>query len=203
MAGFKLDFFCWSSSLITKPLGVFMTRVFSREKTFSRSHTPTDRETRVSADRCRPRSARCAGTEYAVAMLLFSGVSMGLLYLIERTQKWLPFNPQKFPNVEARAGVRPPRHRFTTNTKLAGLLWRIHDELPHADGGTRLPTNFASAAVGIVLGDRGDPRHRTQGNRQAWKLFGSIRLVCLLWVLLPVCLVGSLVLVFGRWWCRI
>jgi K+-transporting ATPase ATPase A chain len=39
-------------------------------------------------------------TEYAVAMLLFSGVSMTLLYLIERTQKWLPFNPQKFPNVE-------------------------------------------------------------------------------------------------------
>src|SRR5882762_8743110 len=36
-------------------------------------------------------------TEYAIAMLLFSGVSMALLYLIERTQKWLPFNPQKFP----------------------------------------------------------------------------------------------------------
>ena len=29
-------------------------------------------------------------------MLLFSGVSMLLLYLIERIQQWLPWNPQKF-----------------------------------------------------------------------------------------------------------
>ena len=45
-------------------------------------------------------------TEYAVAMLLFSGVSMALLYLIERTQRWLPFNPQKLANVEPGLGVR-------------------------------------------------------------------------------------------------
>ena len=40
-------------------------------------------------------------TEYSIAMLLFSAVSMLVLYLLERTQQWLPFNPQK---VRGRAG---------------------------------------------------------------------------------------------------
>ena len=55
-------------------------------------------------------------TEYAVAMLLFSGVSMALLYLIERTQKWLPFNPQKFGNLEPGLALAPRRHSPRTPT---------------------------------------------------------------------------------------
>jgi potassium-transporting ATPase potassium-binding subunit len=38
-------------------------------------------------------------TEYGAAMLLFSGVSLLLVYLIERVQLWLPWNPQKLANV--------------------------------------------------------------------------------------------------------
>jgi len=39
--------------------------------------------------------------EYTIAMLLFSAVSMLVLYLIERVQglKWMPWNPQHLPNV--------------------------------------------------------------------------------------------------------
>src|SRR5438552_16744206 len=54
-------------------------------------------------------------TEYAIAMLLFSGVSMALLYIIERTQRWLPFNPQKFANVEPALALGTAAS-FTTNT---------------------------------------------------------------------------------------
>jgi len=43
---------------------------------------------------------RCAWTEYAIANAPVQRRLNGALYLIERTQKWLPFNPQKFPNVE-------------------------------------------------------------------------------------------------------
>src|SRR5258705_7385964 len=111
---FQIGFFLLIVLLITKPLGVFMTRVFSREKTFlDPILRPIEklvyRLTRVDEKR------EMRWTEYAIAMLLFSGVSMALLYVIERTQKWLPFNPQKFAHVD------PPlafwtAASFTTNT---------------------------------------------------------------------------------------
>ena len=85
--------------LITKPFGTFMTRVFNREKTFlDPILKPIERLIYRLTGVDEKREMRW--TEYTVAMLLFSGVSMTLLYLIERTQKWLPFNPQRFPNVE-------------------------------------------------------------------------------------------------------
>src|SRR5208337_3900707 len=79
---------------ITKPLGVYMAKVFSRERTFLDPVVrPIERllyrVTGVDEDH------EMRWTEYAFAMLLFSGVSMLLLYLIERVQQWLPWNPQK------------------------------------------------------------------------------------------------------------
>jgi len=75
--------------LVTKPIGVFMTRVFNREKTFlDPIFRPVEklvyRLTGVDENR------EMRWTEYAVAMLLFSGVSMAVLYLIERTQNGFP-----------------------------------------------------------------------------------------------------------------
>jgi K+-transporting ATPase ATPase A chain len=54
-------------------------------------------------------------TEYTISTLLFSGVSMALLYFIERTQHWLPFNPQKFTNVDPSLAWGTAAS-FTTNT---------------------------------------------------------------------------------------
>src|SRR6202011_547082 len=80
---------------VTKPLGVFMARVFNRERTFLDPAAPPrggllDRITGVDE------THEMRWTEYAVAMLMFSGVSMLLLYLIERVQHWLPWKSQKF-----------------------------------------------------------------------------------------------------------
>src|SRR5215475_13680183 len=76
--------------LVTKPVGLFMTRVFNREKTFM---DPVLRPIEKLLYRVTgvDESREMRWTEYAISMLLFSGVSMTLLYLIERTQKWLPF----------------------------------------------------------------------------------------------------------------
>ena len=73
----------------TKPLGVFMTRVFAREHTFMDPVLrPVERliyrMTGVDEDH------EMRWTEYATAMLLFSLASMLLLYLIERVQLHLP-----------------------------------------------------------------------------------------------------------------
>ena len=73
---------------ITKPLGIFMARVFNREKTFL---DPVMRPIERLVYRLTgvDEQHEMRWTEYAVAMLLFSGVSMVLLYLIERMQQWL------------------------------------------------------------------------------------------------------------------
>src|SRR5262249_47476890 len=86
--------------LVTKPLGTFMAKVFARERTWlDPVMRPLEKllykTTRVDEDR------EMRWTEYSIAMLLFSGVSMLVLYLLERTQQWLPLNPQKFAAVPA------------------------------------------------------------------------------------------------------
>src|SRR6202041_4198731 len=80
---------------VTKPMGVFMARVFSRERTFlDPVARPVERLLyRVTGV---DENHEMRWTEYAVAMLMFSGVSMLLLYLIERVQRFLPWNPEKF-----------------------------------------------------------------------------------------------------------
>src|SRR5258708_37080549 len=88
-------------------------------------------------------------TEYTIAMLLFSGVSMTLLYLLERTQKWLPFNPQKLSNVEPGLAFGTAAS-FTTNTN-----WQSYVPESTMSYLTQMAGlayhNFVSAAVGIVL----------------------------------------------------
>jgi K+-transporting ATPase ATPase A chain len=86
---------------VTKPLGVFMANVFNRERTFlDPLLRPIERLiyrlTGVNEER------EMRWTEYAISMLLFSVVSMLVLYLIQRVQYCLPFNPQKL------TGVNPP-----------------------------------------------------------------------------------------------
>src|ERR1700747_762403 len=120
---FQIGFFLRVILLITKPLGVFMTRVFGGEKTFL---DPVLRPIEKLVYRLTgvDEKHEMRWTEYAIAMLLFSGVSMALLYLIERTQKWLPLNPQKFPNVEPGLAFGTAAS-FTTNTN-----WQVYSGQP-------------------------------------------------------------------------
>jgi potassium-transporting ATPase potassium-binding subunit len=96
---------------VTKPMGVFMARVFNRERTFL---DPVLRPVERLLYRLTgvDETHEMRWTEYAAAMLLFSVVSMLLLYLIERVQLHLPFNPQKFAAVTCLStwrGTRQPR----------------------------------------------------------------------------------------------
>ena len=188
---FQIGLYLFVIFLVTKPLGVFMARVFNREKTFlDPILRPIEKLVYRLTGVDEKREMRW--TEYAVAMLLFSGVSMALLYLIERTQKWLPFNPQKFPNVEPGLAFGTAAS-FTTNTN-----WQVYSGESTMSYLTQMAGlayhNFASAAVGIVLAIvviRGIARKETDKLGNFW--VDTTR--CLLWVLLPVCLVGSLILV--------
>src|SRR5664279_3082695 len=100
---------------VTKPLGVFITRVFSRERTFL---DPLLRPIeRVIYKLCFiDENHEMRWTEYALAMLLFSAISMLLLYLMQRVQGYLPLNPQKFGAVTPAHLAWNTAASFTTNT---------------------------------------------------------------------------------------
>jgi K+-transporting ATPase ATPase A chain len=176
---------------ITKPLGIFMTRVFNGEKTFlDPILRPIERLvyriTGVDKDH------EMRWTEYTVAMLLFSGVSMVLLYLMQRTQHWLPFNPQKLANVPPALAFNTAAS-FTTNTN-----WQNYSGESTMSYFTQMAGlayhNFTSAATGIVLAIvliRGITRKETEKLGNFWVDMTR----CLLWILLPICLVGALALV--------
>jgi K+-transporting ATPase ATPase A chain len=177
--------------LLTKPLGVFMARVFSGEKTFL---DPVLRPVERLVYRLTgvDQHEEMRWTEYTTAMLLFSGVSMALLYLIERVQFWLPFNPQKLANVPPALAFNTAAS-FTTNTN-----WQNYGGESTMSYFTQMAGlayhNFVSAAVGMVLAIvviRGIARRETDKIGNFWVDMTR----CLLWVLLPLCLIGSLVLV--------
>jgi potassium-transporting ATPase potassium-binding subunit len=176
---------------VTKPLGVFMARVFNRERTFlDPALRPVERLlyrlTGVDEDR------EMRWTEYAASMLLFSGTSMLLLYLFERMQQFLPWNPQKF------AGVAPDlafntAASFTTNTN-----WQNYGGETTMSYLTQMAGlayhNFGSAATGIALAIafiRGIARREKETIGNFWVDMTRTTL----WVLLPICTVYALLLV--------
>jgi K+-transporting ATPase ATPase A chain len=176
---------------VTKPLGVYMTRVFNRERTFMDPVLrPIERLlyrlTGVDEDH------EMRWTEYAISMLLFSAVSMVVLYLLMRLQGHLPFNPQKFGAVAQDLAFNTAAS-FTTNTN-----WQNYSGESTMSYLTQMAGlayhNFVSAAVGISLAIafiRGIARREqnTIGNFWVDMVRSS------LWVLLPFCIVGALALV--------
>ena len=177
---------------VTKPLGLFMTRVFSREKTFMDPVLrPIERliyrATWVDENR------EMKWTEYAIAMLLFSAVSMVLLYLMQRFQGHLPFNPQKLGPVDPAHVAFNTAASFTTNTN-----WQAYSGESTMSYFTQMAGlayhNFVSAAVGIAMAVafiRGIARRQVETIGNFW--VDMVRST--LWVLLPFCIVGALLLV--------
>ena len=177
---------------ITKPLGVFMARLFSGERTFlDPGARPLERilYRLTGVDE----KYEMRWTEYAVAMLLFSGASMLVLYGLERMQGILPWwNPQKFGAV-GQALAFNTAASFTTNTN-----WQNYSGEAMMSYLTQMAGlayhNFASAAVGIALAIafvRGIARKEKDTIGNFWVDLTRATL----WILLPLCVVYSLVLV--------
>jgi K+-transporting ATPase ATPase A chain len=176
---------------ITKPLGVFMARVFSRERTFlDPVARPIERLlyrlTGVDEDH------EMRWAEYAVTMLLFSGMTMLLLYLIQRVQQFLPWNPQKFGAVPPALSFNTAAS-FTTNTNWQNYAGETTMSYLTQMAGLAYH-NFASAAIGIALAIafiRGIARREKETIGNFWVDMTRSTL----WLLLPMCIVYALVLV--------
>ncbi|HWH60967.1 MAG TPA: potassium-transporting ATPase subunit KdpA [Terriglobales bacterium] len=178
--------------LVTKPLGRFMTRVFNHERTFL---DPVLRplERLIYKLTWVDEKHEMSWKEYCVSMLLFSAVSMLVLYGLERLQGFLPLNPQKLGAVSSPALAFNTAASFTTNTNWQNYAGETTMSYLTQMAGLAYH-NFMSAAVGIVLAIafiRGIARRQMKTIGNFW-----VDLVrCNLWVLLPVCIVGALDLV--------
>jgi K+-transporting ATPase ATPase A chain len=173
---------------ITKPMGVFMARVFSGERTFlDPLLRPIERLLyRVTGV---DQKQEMRWTEYAIAMLLFSCVSMILLYAIQRLQHWMPWNPQGMANVAPDLAFNTAAS-FTTNTNWQNYAGEaVMSYLTQMAG--LAYHNFMSAATGIALAIalvRGIARRESETIGNFWVDLTRATL----WVLLPACVAVSM-----------
>src|SRR5580698_1935666 len=177
---------------LTKPLGSYMARVFAGERVLL---TPVVAPVeRLMYRLCGVREdEEMTWYVYALSMLAFSLIGLAYLYLLLRTQTWLPFNPQHVANMAPDLAWNTAVS-FTTNTnwqfyagetamsylaQMAGLAWH----------------NFVSAAVGIAVAVavvRGLVRTtvKTLGN------FWVDLTRCTLYLLLPISILVALFFVW-------
>ena len=175
-----------------KPLGGFMARVFSGERTFlSPVMAPLES---IFYKLCRIDPKREMGWKsYLLAILGFSVVGFAYLYTLLRTQAYLPLNPQHFGNLAPDLAWNTAIS-FLTNTnwqfysgestlsyltQMAGLSWHM----------------FVSAGAGIAIAVaviRGFMRTDSKSLGNFWvDLTRSM-----LYILIPISIVGGLVLMF-------
>jgi K+-transporting ATPase ATPase A chain len=187
----QILFFLLAVFLVTPSIGAYVARVFARERTWLDVVVrPIERLVYRITGVDEARGMRW--TEYAASVLLFSVVSMLVLYAMQRLQQVLPLNPQGFGPV-APALAFNTAASFTTNTN-----WQAYGGETTMSYFTQMAGlayhNFVSAAVGIAVAIafiRGiaQKEQETIGNFWVDMVRAS------LWVLLPISIVGSLFLV--------
>jgi len=176
---------------LTKPIGVYMARVFSGERTFLSPVFAGVEGAFYRVCRVDPKREMSA-PGYLFAVFAFSIVGLTWLYVLLRTQKFLPFNPQAFDNLTPDSAWNASIS-FLTNTnwqfysgestmsyfsQMAGLAWH----------------NFVSAGTGIAVAIaviRGITRTDVKAVGNFWVDLTR----ALLYVLLPISIIGGLFLV--------
>jgi K+-transporting ATPase ATPase A chain len=188
----QIALFCVVVTLLVKPLGGYMTRVFNGDRTFL---SPVLRP----VERGLYRLCGIGDTDeqhwvtYGFAMLAFTVAGFAALYALQRLQNLLPFNPQKFDAVSPDLAFNTTVS-FVTNTNWQSYVpEQVMSYLVQMAGLT--VHNFVSAATGVALAIaliRGFSRRsaRTIGN------FWVDLTRCVLYVLLPVSILVALFFVW-------
>jgi K+-transporting ATPase ATPase A chain len=176
---------------LTPVLGGFMARVFTRQKTWlDPVMRPIERLIYALTGVDERREMRWS--EYAIALLMFSVVSMLALYAMLRLQQLLPLNPQRFGSV-------PPDLAFNTAVSFStNTNWQAYSGESTMSYFTQMAGlayhNFMSAAAGIAVAIafiRGIAQRQKETIGNFWV---DMTRACL-WVLLPIAIVGALFLV--------
>jgi K+-transporting ATPase ATPase A chain len=187
----QIAFYIAVLTLLAKPLGAFMARVFQRKKTFLDPVLgPIERliyrMAKISPDEEMDWKAN------AVTLLIFNFVGLIAVYTIQRLQQFLPLNPQAFGAVSPDSSFNTAVS-FATNTNWQG--YGGETTMSYLTQMLALTVqNFLSAASGmavLALFIRGIARHsvKTLGN------FWVDMTRSTLYILLPLAIIFSLVLV--------
>ena len=188
---FQLIFFVVTLTLLSIPLGTYMADVYESKKTFlSPIIEPIEkliyRVCGVDA------AAEMHWKRYAMAMMIFNGMGLLAVYLLQRTQGILPLNPQALPGVSPDSALNTAIS-FASNTNWQGYSGeQTMSYLTQMLGLT--VQNFVSAATGMAV----LAAFMRAFARQSTDLIGNfwvdlVRSIC--YVLLPLALVLSLALV--------
>ncbi len=184
--------FCAIIVALVKPLGGYMTRVFNGERTFL---SPILRPVEAGlywiggVDEKREQHWLI----YTVAMLFFNLGGLLVVYAVMRLQAVLPFNPAD------QSAVAPDLAFNTAVSFAANTNWQAYGGETTVSYLTQMlaltSQNFLSAATGVAIAMaliRGFARSsvRTVGN------FWVDVVRCTLYVLLPICVIGTVVLVW-------
>jgi len=130
---------------------------------------------------------------YALAILLFNGIGLLVLYALQRMQGWLPLNPAGMGAVSPDSAFNTAIS-FVTNTNWQGYAGESSMSYLTQMVGLAVQ-NFLSAATGIAVAlalIRGLVRHSASGVGNAWLDLTRATL----WVLLPLSAVFALFLVW-------
>ncbi len=187
----QIALFFAAIAAVTVPLGAFMARVFARERTwFDPVLRPLERLIYRLTGVNETHEMRW--TEYALAMLAFSMVSMAVLYVMMRLQALLPYNPQGLAAVAPDLAFNTAAS-FSTNTNWQSYVGETTMSYLTQMAGLAYH-NFVSAAVGIALAIafiRGIASRERDTIGNFWVDMTRASL----WVLLPFCIAGALLLV--------
>ena len=191
----QIIFFFLVILAITKPIGVYLHRVFEADKQpLPRTLGNVERLLLRLCGLKEPKEQ--TWIQYTIAMLIFSAMGLLVTYTIQRAQGSLPFNPQHLGAVGGPLAFNTAAS-FTTNTnwqsyvpettmsyftQMAGLAWH----------------NFTSAAVGIgvalVIARGVTRRPGPEGSKGVGNFYVDL-IRAIVYVLLPISIVIAVILV--------
>jgi K+-transporting ATPase ATPase A chain len=172
---------------LARPLGGYMTAVFEGRVTFLR---PVER---LFYGLCGTRGEEQHWLTYGFGMLLFHAVGFASLYGLMRLQNYLPFNPQGQDAVGTDLAFNTAVS-FDTNTNWQSYTPETTMSYLSQMAGLTVH-NFVSAAAGIVLAValiRGFARRSAQSIGNFWVDMTR----CVLYILLPISIVGAVLLMW-------
>jgi len=189
----QILFFFGLILLLTKPIGLFMSRVFQGERTFLH---PVLRPIEVLVYRvCGVREGQeQRWTQYTASVLGFSLFAFLFPYALMRLQGLLPFNPQGF----GAAQVSPDQSFNTAMSFMTNTNWQWYSGESTMSYLVQMAAlavqNFVSAAAGIAVAIaliRGFARHETDKIGNFWVDLTRATV----YVLIPISIVAALILV--------
>ena len=186
---------------LTKPIGVFMYRVFEGKRTFLHPiFRPLERAIYwlggVQED------TEQSWIRYSASMISLSIFSFLFVYVLQRLQGYLPLNPMHFSTPQAPSNATAMTPDLAYNTAVSFMTntnWQAYSPDTTVSYLVQMAAlavqNFVSAAVGIAVAValiRGFARHTTKTIGNFWVDVTR----CTVYILLPICILATLFFVW-------